>query len=201
MAGGHKKLAKGHKKLEKKGGTRNWPKRAQETGGSSPDSGEGHKKLGAQVLILAKRAQETDSEGLKCSSARGNGLEPSNLLTLRGLKCSSARGNGLEPFDFDQLLEGSSAAQQGETEFEVSKKKGGTRNWPKRAQETGGSSAQNLGQKGTRNWRRGGSSGQFWRGGTSGGGSGGGTRNWRAQVAGGLAGGHKKLANCWRGHK
>ena len=54
MAGGHKKLAKGHKKLEKKGGTRNWPKRAQETGGSSPDSGEGHKKLGAQVLILAK---------------------------------------------------------------------------------------------------------------------------------------------------
>ena len=117
MAGGHKKLAKGHKKLEKKGATRNWPKRAQETGGSSPDSGEGHKKLGAQVLILAKRAQETDSEGLKCSSARGNGLEPSNLLTLRGLKCSSARGNGLEPFDFDQLLEGSSAAQQGEMDL------------------------------------------------------------------------------------
>ena len=102
---------------KKKGGTRNWPKRAQETGGSSPDSGEGHKKLGAQVLILAKRAQETDSEGLKCSSARGNGLEPSNLLTLRGLKCSSARGNGLEPFDFDQLLEGSSAAQQGEMDL------------------------------------------------------------------------------------
>ena len=76
MAGGHKKLAKGHKKLEKKGGTRNWPKRAQETGGSSPDSGEGHKKLGAQVLILARGHKKLILRGSSAAQQGETDLSP-----------------------------------------------------------------------------------------------------------------------------